>query len=56
MTFDPKCYELARYFLPLDIPSSGMLDALAQNIQDAVDAWVESERDNLVEITFKPLS
>lgn len=36
--FDPKCHELAEYFLADDAPAGDKI-SLAQAIQDAVEAW-----------------
>lgn len=37
-SFDPKCYELAEYFLGVEAPKP-LLKALAQVIQDAVEDY-----------------
>jgi hypothetical protein len=46
MAFDRKCFELAEYFVPA--PASPRLrHELAQHIQDAVEDWLNAERDRL---------
>lgn len=40
--FDPKCYDLAEYFLPTTA-SPALKDDLAQYIQDAVEDWLRIE-------------
>lgn len=54
MAFDPKCYELAEYFLPSGLPSGRLLDELAQHIQDAVEDWLNGERDRPATALSKP--
>lgn len=40
MAFDPKCYELAEYFLRDNGAATGdHKDDLAQAIQDAIEDW-----------------
>lgn len=39
--FDPKCFELAEYFLPEGSP--GSLHDLAQDIQDAVEDFLRTK-------------
>lgn len=47
MAYDSACEDLARHFL-VDEPQFARLhQALAQHIQDAVEAWIEAERDRL---------
>ncbi len=41
--FDPKCAELARYFLPNEATEDEVRD-LAQAIQDAVEDQLEDPR------------
>jgi hypothetical protein len=41
MTFDPKCYDLARYFLELE--SERDVCALAQQIQCTIEDWIAYE-------------
>lgn len=44
--FDPKCYDLAKYFLPGETPNaSHSLDELAQEIQDAVEDYLIGKRE-----------
>jgi hypothetical protein len=40
--FDPKCYEIALHFLLDDEPGvkDEEVNALAQEIQDAIEAWL----------------
>lgn len=40
--FDPKCLELAEYFLP-DQASDDLKAELAQHIQDQVEYWLQSQ-------------
>ena len=40
MSYDPRCEELARYFLDDDADLS-LVHGLAQAIQDAIEGWVE---------------
>lgn len=47
MAYDPKCYDLAEYFLGRS--SERLLGALSQHIQDAIEDWLNGERDRLVE-------
>ena len=54
MAFDPKCYELAKYFLPSGLPSGRLHDELAQHIQDAVEDWITGERNRLATVLAKP--
>jgi hypothetical protein len=51
--FDPKCHELAQYFLPGQ-PSSHILDELAQHIQDAVEDYLIGPRDSIASTLPKP--
>lgn len=45
MSYDPKCEELARYFLPSDI-SERLIESLAQRIQDFIeDELADMERE-----------
>lgn len=46
--YDPKCLELAEYFLPTStkLPTR-MATELAQHIQDAIEEWIMMERDRL---------
>jgi len=37
--FDPKCFELADYFLPSQA-TERLKSELAQHIQDAVEDWL----------------
>ncbi len=46
MSYDPKCYELAEYFLS-STASERLKDALAQAVQTRVEDWLEYERDEL---------
>lgn len=39
MSFDPKCYELAKYFIDDVSGSEAMKNELAQRIQEAVEDW-----------------
>ena len=47
MSFDPACYNLAEHFLPTAAPDR-LKSGLAQAIQDAVEIWIEAERDRLL--------
>ena len=49
MAFDPKCYELAEYFLPTDPVLDRLRTELAQSIQDAVETFLHIERDHLAD-------
>lgn len=41
MSYDPKCYELAEYFLDDDpLPASANANELAQLIQDAIEDYL----------------
>lgn len=52
--FDPKCLDLAEYFLPRTA-SERLKAGLAQAIQDAVESYVLEEADRLeTEIGLKP--
>jgi hypothetical protein len=45
MSYDPKCEELARYFLPSDI-AERLIESLAQRIQDFIeDELADMERE-----------
>lgn len=52
MAYDPKCYELAEYFLESVARDTGkevdaaQVAALAQDIQDAVENFFEYEKGN----------
>lgn len=53
--FDPKCYELAQYFLPGELPHpSRLVDELAQHIQDAVEEYLIGKRDSIASTLSKP--
>ncbi len=41
--YDPRCGELAEVFLPTDSRKE-LVEALAQHIQDSIEAWLEEER------------
>jgi len=41
---DPACYELARHFLGT-LVDKRLCDELAQHIQDAIEDWIKSARD-----------
>jgi hypothetical protein len=45
MSFDPKSYELAEYFLADNLHrfSKAKVDALAQHIQEAVEDWLSAD-------------
>lgn len=43
---DPKCRELAEYFLPSDV-SERLKAELAQAVQDAVENWIAEEAARL---------
>jgi hypothetical protein len=49
MNFDPKCYDLALYFLPTDA-SERQIAALAQHIQESVEDWISFELERLSEL------
>lgn len=38
MNFDPKCYDLAEYFMPSD--SAEHREALAEHIQGCIEDWL----------------
>jgi hypothetical protein len=44
MSFDPKCYDLAVYF---GLASERLRLELAQHIQDAIEDWLECEKERL---------
>jgi hypothetical protein len=45
--FDPKCYELAEYFLEdYDDIADDVKDELAQEIQDAIENWLNMQFPN----------
>lgn len=44
--YDPKCQDLADYFLPSGA-TERLKNGLAQHIQDAVEDWLKSEHDRL---------
>jgi hypothetical protein len=44
-TYDPRCWELAKTFLadePPELRTDSNTDELAQEIQDAIERWLES--------------
>ena len=41
MSYDPKCEELARHFLPLNSDLE-IIQGLAQVIQDEIEDWLTS--------------
>lgn len=41
MSYDQKCYDLAVHFLSTEL---GRCNALAQEIQDAIENFIESHR------------
>lgn len=41
MEFDPRCLELAEYFLPTVV--TNLQYRLAQHIQDAIEEWLQGE-------------
>ena len=43
---DPECRRLAEHFLPWPT-NERLISDLAQAIQDAVEDWIEAERDKL---------
>lgn len=47
MSYDPKCFELAEHFLPT-AASDRLKSEMAQAIQDAVEGYIEIERDRLI--------
>jgi hypothetical protein len=48
MAYDPKCEDLARYFLGTKMTPKLVAD-LAQTIQDQVETWLRAEIDERVE-------
>jgi hypothetical protein len=46
MSYDPKCDELARHFLPDGAPES-VAHELAQFIQNQIEDWLEYEFSKL---------
>jgi hypothetical protein len=44
--FDPKCDEIAEYFLSDEPWLQRQTDDLAQHIQDAIETWIAMERDD----------
>lgn len=47
MAYDPKCYELAEYFMPSDPKLERLRSEMAQAIQDAVEDFLQGERERL---------
>lgn len=45
--FDPKCFELAEYFLATTA-SQRLKNELAQHIQDEVEVWLSAEANRLM--------
>lgn len=47
MSFDSKCYYLAKYFLEDEDDAASETEAcnLAQTIQDAIEDWIAFRRD-----------
>ena len=45
MSFDPKCYELAEYFLRDQTTCERVIHALAQEIQDTIEDFSFDEPD-----------
>jgi hypothetical protein len=47
LSFDSKCYDLAEHFLQdeADLDSEDKRKELAQEIQEAIEAWLLAERD-----------
>lgn len=43
--YDPKCGELARYFLDKDMETDDRASDLAQSIQDAIERWFEDNAE-----------
>jgi len=44
MAYDSQCFKLAKHFLG-DLVPDGVVNDLAQYIQDEVEDWIEFERD-----------
>ena len=40
--FDPKCWEIAYYFLPRPVHPP-LVDELAQHVQDAIEDWLNAQ-------------
>jgi hypothetical protein len=53
MSYDPKCEELARHFLPSGA-SPKIIWAVAQRIQDAVEDEIESQRLKVLHSVYWP--
>ena len=53
MAYDPKCFELAEYFLPTGA-TDRLKCLLAQAIQDAVEDCISSERNRLSDALSPP--
>jgi hypothetical protein len=53
MAYDPKCQELAEYFLP-SMASERLRSELAQHIQDEIEVWMESESRRLAKALADP--
>jgi hypothetical protein len=47
MSYDPKCLELAEYFLPT-MATDCLKNDLAQAVQDAVEDWLSLTEDHRV--------
>jgi len=49
LTYDTKCYELAEHFLGSKPEIENLRKRLAYDIQCNVEAWLEMERDQIIE-------
>ena len=46
MSFDPACFDLAQIFLEDEPRLRARVKELAQAIQDAIEDWIETNRDD----------
>jgi len=44
VTFDPACFDLANYFLSDEPALAGKVDDLAEEIQSAIENWIQYEK------------
>jgi hypothetical protein len=49
--YDPKCFDLARYFLEGQEYTPDEAVSLAQEIQDSIERWFEPRQDRSKEVT-----
>ena len=52
MSFDPKCYDLAKEFLadaPPALQTETLTNQLAQTIQDTIEQWIETTTEEWIQ-------